>query len=105
MPRKCLVEKEERCNPVRLERKQGERQKYIFYFYSLFVGNVICFILNGYRKRAVCRKHKVEAGNWSFDPNQGSCNQPFSILISSQLFINIQSIHLNINICFGYLNS
>ena len=89
MPRKCLVEKEERCNPVRLERKQGERQKYIFYFYSLFVGNVICFILNGYRKRAVCRKHKVEAGNWSFDPNQGSCNQPFSILISSQLFIPI----------------
>ena len=46
-------------------------------------------ILNGYRKRAVCRKHKVEAGNWSFDPNQGSCNQPFSILISSQLFIPI----------------
>ena len=69
MPRKCLVEKEERCNPVRLERKQGERQKYIFYFYSLFVGNVICFILNGYRKRAVCRKHKVEPGNWSFDPS------------------------------------
>ena len=89
MPRKCLVEKEERCNPVRLERKQvrGERQKYIFYFYSLFVGNVICFILNGYRKRAVCRKHKVEPGNWSFDPS-GALLQPSPFLISPPAFLS-----------------
>ena len=41
----------------------------------IFEGNQIFFILNGYRKRAVCRKHKVESGNWSFDPS-GALLQP-----------------------------
>ena len=87
---------------ILLENYKFDNEHFLNY---CFPEDLMVLILNGYRKRAVCRKHKVEAGNWSFDPNQGSCNQPFSILISSQLFINIQSIHLNINICFGYLNS
>ena len=61
-------------------------------------------ILNGYRKRAVCRKHKVEPGNWSFDPT-GALLQPaaFQILISAP-FLSQFSGCRNIQILTFYKN-
>ena len=57
----------------------------------IFEGNQIFFILNGYRKRAVCRKHKVESGNWSFDPS-GALLQPSLFLISLPPFLSQLSL-------------
>ena len=69
-----------------------------------FWGKSDFLILNGYRKRAVCRKHKVEPGNWSFDPT-GALLQPaaFQILISAP-FLSQFSGCRNIQILTFYKN-
>ena len=69
-----------------------------------FPENRMILILNGYRKRAVCRKHKVEPGNWSFDPT-GALLQPaaFQILISAP-FLSQFSGCRNIQILTFYKN-
>ena len=83
IPRKCKCWKEDggiakrrRSQSQKKERYQackwrlarfGKRLKKSFPWIC-FWGKSDFLILNGYRKRVVCRKHKVEPGNWSFDP-------------------------------------
>ena len=86
---------------ILLENYKFDNEHFLNY---CFPEDRMILILNGYRKRAVCRKHKVEPGNWSFDPT-GALLQPaaFQILISAP-FLSQFSGCRNIQILTFYKN-